>query len=463
MARDAEPAGRADLGQAPGARSNARLADHPDLSRPRWRAIDDDSVCTPHWRPHTPARQRGGPAVHLRLDRRAARRDADATPTCSTTPPRSNSASTCRHARQPRRDLAAALPRHGPGRRHPGRRLRRLSRRAHGAGGLSATPASLAGGHLPHARHHQRRPEFRLRPVRRPHPARRAGRAGPVDVDRWRSTAPSRCAPSTLRRFTERSRLRLSRAAFYPCYGLAEATLMVTGGARQRTASGRCPSRTTAPSSAAASIDDQQVLVVDPTTRTMRHRSDRRDVGQPARASPPATGASPTLRASQSSVPASQTRRRRPYLRTGDLGFSTRRRAVHHRPPEGSPDRRRPQDPGRRHRSLPHRRRPRPAPAQAASLRCRSTSTARSDSAWCQRSSKPPDRLTGLRRPSPAPFVCAWPRPTSCRCGAVVLTRRGSVPRTSSGKVRRADCRAGLARRPARAAVRMAASSQLDA
>jgi acyl-CoA synthetase (AMP-forming)/AMP-acid ligase II len=53
------------------------------------------------------------------------------------------------------------------------------------------------------------------------------------------------------------------REAFYPCYGLAEATLMVTGGDKDSP-----PSVLDSVVGCGSAIDDEEVIVVDPLTRT---------------------------------------------------------------------------------------------------------------------------------------------------------------------------------------------------
>ena len=97
-----------------------------------------------------------------------------------------------------------------------------------------------------------------------------AERAG-LDLSSWRvafnGSEPVR--ETTLRRFADAfGPCGFRPQAFYPCYGLAEATLMVAGGcssaepvvvklASDRTITG-----------CGHSIDDQQLLIVDPSTRT---------------------------------------------------------------------------------------------------------------------------------------------------------------------------------------------------
>ena len=99
------------------------------------------------------------------------------------------------------------------------------------AGLVPPAAAAMAASHLTHRRDDQRSAQLRLRPLRREDDARAACRAGPELAGAWRSTAPSRSAPETLDRFAEAfAPAGFRREAFLPCYGLAEATLLVSGG-----------------------------------------------------------------------------------------------------------------------------------------------------------------------------------------------------------------------------------------
>ena len=131
--------------------------------------------------------------------------------------------------------LAAALSRHGADRRHPAAALHGPAQHADVADRLPAK-ARCAG----------------CKPSRSPAPRSAAGRTSPTTcasekvtrradarrstsaAGRWRSTAPSRSGPTrstaSAKAFAD---CGFRREAFYPCYGLAEATLIVSGGFKQ--------------------------------------------------------------------------------------------------------------------------------------------------------------------------------------------------------------------------------------
>ena len=96
---------------------------------------------------------------------------------------------------------------------------------------LPSAAAALAGGDRPLPGHHQRRPRLRLLPSasRKIPPAEREG----LDLSSWRvafnGAEPVRA--ETLDAFADAfAPCGFRREAFYPCYGLAEATLFVSGG-----------------------------------------------------------------------------------------------------------------------------------------------------------------------------------------------------------------------------------------
>ena len=138
-----------------------------------WVATDDAARGTARsaWRGPEPARGHAGlPPVHVRLHGHAQGR------ACSATANLLHNLGLIRRrlpacAGQRGRHLAAAVPRHGAHRRHPPAALRGLPGDADVAAGLPPAPRALAGGHLPLRRHHQRRPQLRLRPVRAKMPA----------------------------------------------------------------------------------------------------------------------------------------------------------------------------------------------------------------------------------------------------------------------------------------------------
>jgi acyl-CoA synthetase (AMP-forming)/AMP-acid ligase II len=151
-------------------------------------------------------------------------------------------------------------------------------------------------------------------------------RAG-LDLSSWQvafnGSEPVR--ESTLRRFTEAfGGVGFCPTAFYPCYGLAEATLMVAGGSATAEPVVVNPEGDRTVVGCGQAIDDQQVLIVDPSTRTP---CDTGQVGEiwvtgPSVAAgywnqPELTEEVFDAQLRDPSPNAAQTR----YLRTGDLGF----------------------------------------------------------------------------------------------------------------------------------------------
>ena len=227
--------------------------------------------------------------------------------------------------------------------------------RADVAGRLPPAAAALAGGDQPLPR--RRRAAGPTSPTSSAC-ARSARRSAPGSISRagrWPSTAPSRCAP---RRWSASPRAfapcGFRREAFYPCYGLAEATLFVTGGARaadRRVRSVRGCASWPAGRRGGARGGGRGAgwPAAAARGRARRSRSSiRRPApclpgggwarsGSPARASPTATGASPEATARRLRRPRWRRRpvRRGPFLRTGDLGLLARRRAVRHRAAQG--------------------------------------------------------------------------------------------------------------------------------
>ena len=125
------------------------------------------------------------------------------------------------------------------------------------------------------------------------------------------------------------------RNAFYPCYGLAEATLMVTGGAgpskprvvradRARLAANQLvdagPSADAQPLvSCGQALGDQEVLVVDPQTAHARGRGRRGRNLDPRRLGGSwLLESTPRIRSRRSALELADGRG--PFLRTGDLG-----------------------------------------------------------------------------------------------------------------------------------------------
>jgi acyl-CoA synthetase (AMP-forming)/AMP-acid ligase II len=162
-----------------------------------------------------------------------------------------------------------------------------------------------------------------------------------LDLSSW-SLAFTGAEPvraDTLRRFTQTFAPRGFRAdAFYPCYGLAESTLMTTGGARYRAPVVKAlrldalerglavdvTERDDADNvrrvvSSGRSIDDQRIAIVDPETGLERHA---REVGEICVSSPSvARGywnrSEETERTFRAQIPGTDEL----FLRTGDLGF----------------------------------------------------------------------------------------------------------------------------------------------
>jgi acyl-CoA synthetase (AMP-forming)/AMP-acid ligase II len=92
-----------------------------------------------------------------------------------------------------------------------------------------------------------------------------------LDLSTWQvafnGAEPVRAA--TLERFADAfAGCGFRRTAFYPCYGLAEATLMVSGGLRSEAPRMVESSDGTRKVSCGSVIDDQELLIVDPTTCT---------------------------------------------------------------------------------------------------------------------------------------------------------------------------------------------------
>ena len=144
-----------------------------------------------------------------------------------------------------------------------------------------------------------------------------------LDLSTWNvafnGAEPVRAA--TLERFADAfAECGFRKAAFYPCYGLAEATLMVSGGTRSevpRTAESQDGTRLV---SCGRVIDDQELLIVDPTTRTVCRAE---EVGEiwirgPSVARGYWDQADLTRRTFGAYLGDTLAG---PYLRTGDLGF----------------------------------------------------------------------------------------------------------------------------------------------
>ena len=146
------------------------------------------------------------------------------------------------------------------------------------------------------------------------------------------------------------------REAMFPAYGLAEATLVVSGGAAEAAPITRRRSTPTRSSAIASSTADRAAAsrrwsaagtpcstrpsrIVDPATCQARAAGrDRRDLGQRARRGALATGGAPR-KPRRPSAARSLTAMGRTYPAHGRPRIPPRRRALRHRPPEG-PDHR---------------------------------------------------------------------------------------------------------------------------
>ncbi len=163
-----------------------------------------------------------------------------------------------------------------------------------------------------------------------------------IDLSRWKlafnGAEPVR--RETLERFYRRfAPTGFRRESFYPCYGMAETTLIVTGGAKRRPPVVRCFDGTAldegrvivaAPdgdrgryaASCGRALQDEEILVVDPDTST-RLREGRvgeiwirsASVGQGYWNKPEATAETFHARLAGDTDP------NRTFLRSGDLGF----------------------------------------------------------------------------------------------------------------------------------------------
>ncbi len=97
------------------------------------------------------------------------------------------------------------------------------------ADGVPAAAHPMAARDLEPSGHDQRRPQLRLRTLRAEDHRRAARGRRPELLDAGLLRRRARCGP-TLDLFAERfAPYGFQRRAFYPCYGLAESTLFVTG------------------------------------------------------------------------------------------------------------------------------------------------------------------------------------------------------------------------------------------
>ncbi len=133
-----------------------------------------------------------------------------------------------RPGRRQGRELAAALPRHGPHRLRRRAALHQRPVRLPADGELRARPAPVARQDPPAPRHHHLRAELRLRARRQAHEGRTS------KGSTCRACASPGCGAEpiqaqALREFAERlAPARFDPRAFLPSYGMAEATLAIT-------------------------------------------------------------------------------------------------------------------------------------------------------------------------------------------------------------------------------------------
>lgn len=145
-----------------------------------------------------------------------------------------------------------------------------------------------------------------------------------LDLSRWRVafSGAEQVRPSTLSRVAELLRpAGFSDTAFLPCYGMAETTLIVSGGPNGRSPHCAQPDGA-APGSTAyvgcgRPVPDDSVAIVDPATSQRRAAGQVGEVwvtGAHVAAGYWGKDAKPTFQAQLPDDP-------RPWLRTGDLGF----------------------------------------------------------------------------------------------------------------------------------------------
>ena len=195
--------------------------------------------------------------------------------------------------------LGAALSRHGPDHKRAAEPLCRRFLRADGAGRVHAAPAGLAAGDQRLPRRGRRRPQFRLRSVRRALPAGADGRDRPVLLEgrlqRRRAGARPRRSAASAETFAPHG---FAASAMLPAYGMAEATVLVSAGAARRRPgdadrqprSACAPARVAPPHDPADAQADRRLRPrarrrADRDRRSRqpdaaRRRADRRDLGR---------------------------------------------------------------------------------------------------------------------------------------------------------------------------------------
>jgi acyl-CoA synthetase (AMP-forming)/AMP-acid ligase II len=250
-------------------------------------------------------------------------------------------------------------------------------------------------------------------------------RAG-LDLSSWQvafnGSEPVRA--ETLDRFSEAfGPYGFNRSALYPCYGLAEATLMVSGGAASKPPVVLAVEDGRSIVGVGTAIDDQHIAVVD---------------GEVWVAGPSIAGGywnQPSL--SESTFGARLPTGQGPFLRTGDLGFVRDGELF---------------ITGRLKATLIVGGRKIQAEDIEACLSADQTTALPASVVALSLEIDGKEHLCVIQEVKPAADLQAIANSIRARVadahqlpvGSVILVRHGAVPRTSSGKVRRADCRAAL-------------------
>ena len=251
-----------------------------------------------------------------------------------------------------------------------------------------------------------------------------------LDLSSW-SVAFNGAEPvrrATLDRFAEAfAPCGFRREAFVPCYGLAEATLLVTAARGVSDGPRRELRRRSRPATRCASSIRSRAAPV-PAARWGRS-------GSPGRAWPRATGTGPRRRARRSERCCEDGGG--PYLRTGRSRLRAARRAVRHRPAQG-PDH-------------PARAQPLSAGPGADRGAVPSGPARRGRRGVLRRRARRGERLVVVheveRHAGDLGAIAdavrrAVAEEHGVRVADVVLLRAGTIPKTSSGKIRRRECRA---------------------
>ena len=358
------------------------------------------------------------------------------------------------------RGLAAALPRHGADRERPAAALCRRPLRADVAGGVPAAAAALAGGDLALPGDDQRRPQLRLRAVRRARSPRRS--RGGLDLSGWRvafnGAEPVRA--ETLERFAE---------AFAPCGFRPRGVLPLLrpgrgDAVRRRRPPGAATWRASTTDAGAASDGlasagreraragrlrpawrTSGCAIVEPEPAPLPRAAGGRDLGRRAQRRARLLGAAGGDGARLRRLSWRRARGRLPAHRRPRL--PRRRRAVRHRAVQGPDHPARPQPLSAGHRA-DGRARPSGPARRAAAPRSPSRRDGGEERLVVVHEVARHRKARGRRR-SPRRCGGRWRRSTRRRSHDVVLIRRAGLPKTSSGKVQRRRLPRALPRRRA--------------